>query len=659
MHRVDPDAPTIEAVADGGTDGASTSWNEIQKLIIPVNFRGGFIIRNATASTRTKRLDNADNSTTIGEALTALMGDTVTVTDSETPGVAFIEFNGDTLAGKDQPLLSIEVVDAPPGDVTISIPLDQPAMRARMRPLKDLANVPFELAFDFVASQAAESDPDAPAQREKSSGLKVNLTREVAWNDLDIIPEIEWTRPPKDRTLLHWSADQVATGVQHYIRAIGDGAALSIDIAHNLGTQNLLPTSVVEQATGKEFQQVYTSPGSGQFSVTILDDNSVRITFGSAPATNAMRATISAAIPVAQWAGHTHDTAQISRDGEALNDILDSLGSRVANLESLYPSTKPGLVTQASGIANMLPMLQEVLFLDGSNSTVFNAITKVKVARGKVDDVTSSEVFVEQSGIDESQLGSPAPYLLPAIHNNSPVNVTALPTPTAGGLWKNNGSTNLVLKGGGMLIGADKIIRPNEYIGSDGRILYKVVRYGTTNSYYPVAFERELWRDFIDDTMLAVGRTLDGQFGLALQLFRATSNAHWLLVIEKGTAPQDTVPATTGSNLQNIVWDTTTPLLSQRLILTPLLVTRTFGVRIKNDSSGITADYMKNGVWTGNNAAAPASANFALRARLINFDTENDKAADARGWVTYQVTGPGGLDADTGNTTDKPKIVFN
>lgn len=130
---------------------------------------------------------------------------------------------------------------------------------------------------------------------------------------------------------------------------------------------------------------------------------------------------------------------------------------------------------------------------------------------------------------------------------------------------------------------------------------------------------------------------------MALQLINANSNAQWLLVIEKGTAPQDTSPATTATNLQNIVWDST-PILSQRLILTGNLQTHNFGARIKraivSSADTITLDTLLYGVWDGNNSAAPSTANFSLRARLIQFDTEDARASDARGWVTYQIIGP-------------------
>jgi hypothetical protein len=59
-------------------------------------------------------------------------------------------------------------------------------------------------------------------------------------------------------------------------------------------------------------------------------------------------------------------------------------------------------------------------------------------------------------------------------------------------------------------------------------------------------------------------------------------------------------------------------------------------------------------VWSGNNDAAPADANFAVRARLVKFDTEN--IADPRGWVGYQIIGSMET-ADDGTTETKPAMA--
>ena len=79
-------------------------------------------------------------------------------------------------------------------------------------------------------------------------------------------------------------------------------------------------------------------------------------------------------------------------------------------------------------------------------------------------------------------------------------------------------------------------------------------------------------------------------------------------------------------------------MLSQRVILSEVGVTHAFGISVARDQTGttLTAQRSLYGVWTGG-AQTPASANFALRARLIQFDTE-DSAAKAKGTVYYALS---------------------
>ncbi|MEI6493831.1 MAG: hypothetical protein WCO94_14885, partial [Verrucomicrobiota bacterium] len=270
----------------------------------------------------------------------------------------------------------------------------------------------------------------------------------------------------------------------------------------------------------------------------------------------------------------------------------------------------------------------EVLFFRGDSTKLFGA-----------------------DGVDPTQLGR-APMMLPAIHKAAATSYTAgdLPAVAAGSVWQNNSGATIDF-GRGLYGGK---VPASGFFGSDGRVLYAADHAGATTSYFPTGFERELWRIFVNDKMLRVNRTLDVQFGLALQLLNATSNAQWLLVIEKGTAPAETTPSTPAANLQNIVWSAT-PCLSQRIILTGNRQTHSFGARIKRSlvslADTITMDALLYGVWEGANSVAPSGANFALRARLIQFDTENALAADARGWVAYEVIG-----ATTGG---KPTAVIS
>lgn len=229
--------------------------------------------------------------------------------------------------------------------------------------------------------------------------------------------------------------------------------------------------------------------------------------------------------------------------------------------------------------------------------------------------------------------------MLPAVHNP---NVSAfaalpLPAPATGQVWQNNTGAALQIPGGGMIRGG--MVPAEGYFTSDGRILFRANQTDGTISYFPSAFERVLWNLYINEQMLGVGKMLKVEFGVSTQLIKATSQAQWMLVIEKGEAPSET-NGNPETNLLNVVWDTANPILKQRLILTPTATLCYAGCNVyRSTLSSITCDRILYGGLQNANAAAPSSANFALRCRLIEFDTENS-IPTARGWVVYRLVKP-------------------
>jgi len=300
-----------------------------------------------------------------------------------------------------------------------------------------------------------------------------------------------------------------------------------------------------------------------------------------------------------------------------LQAIIDSLSNRVTSLEAIVPNLGAVNSTASDSGSFTIPIstIKEVLFLSTSATSVF-----------------------ADSGVDSTKLASRAPYLLPAVHtaNVTPLSALPLPIPAVAQVWQNNTGGNLLIPGGGMIRGGSAAA--GEYFASDGRILYRANQAANTISYFPAAFDRLLWNLYINEQMLGVGKTLKVEFGVSTQVVKATSQAQWMLVIEKGEAPSE--GNTTETNLLNVVWDTANPILKQRLILTPTATLCYAGCNVYRSKLGaITCDRLLYGGLENANTAAPASANFALRARLIEFDTENS-APNARGWVAYQLVKP-------------------
>ena len=118
-----------------------------------------------------------------------------------------------------------------------------------------------------------------------------------------------------------------------------------------------------------------------------------------------------------------------------------------------------------------------------------------------------------------------------------------------------------------------------------------------------------------------------------MQLFKATSRVQYLFAIEVGSVPRQSTPAPIGVNLSDVTWNAT-PIFSQRLIIGSQTFKQSCGVAVSRSiANEFATDAMIDGAWEAG-AAAPASANFVLRARLHQFDTENS-VANARGTVRF------------------------
>ena len=609
-----PPAPAITRIQAGGADSTMT-WNEIQQLYVPPEFLGSYILTRGYG--KTQQLSNQDGIDVIQQALDAAFGAnnfTVTLPLSNKPT---IEFVGD-FSGLSEDLLVAQVQQAPGPDIAFTLTLDRAELAAMLRS-QTAVTLPLEI-------RVSGTDDSGFSGELVAFSLDITIKAPTIFADIEERPVTDWLRPVSPKTYVPFGGDNILTGQHYYRHLVGDGMATAFAVAHGLASEDVFVVVRENHSGGRQLVD------GTDYSATIDSDSQVTVTaLTGAPATNAWAVIVVSAQSVAAWASDlTVTVPQVVAGGgyPSLSDFMDDIGSRVTTLEGILPSTGPAATTsQASGITIALPTTQEVLFFRGDATKLFGA-----------------------DGVDPTQLGR-APMMLPAIHAATPTSYTTgdLPAVAAGSLWQNNSGATLDfgrgVYGGKVPIGG--------FFASDGRALFAVDHSGSTTSYFPTGFDRELWRLFINDKMLRVNRTLDVQFGLALQLAAATSNAQWMLVVEKGTAPSETTPATPATNLQNIVWDAT-PILSQRLILTGLRQTHSFGARIKRTvvsmADTFTLDTLLYGVWEGNNSAAPSSANFALRARLIQFDTENALASDARGWIASEIIGP----ADGG----KPQAII-
>ena len=595
--RVLPPAPTVTEVQVGGSDG-TFYWNEIQQMVMPPDFRGTYQFK--FGNLRTVLLSRADGPDEVTSAL-AVFGDKITATNPR-DAVARFEFGGNDFKGTPQPLLQIIVMDAPEGDLTFTLSLDKPPLAALLR-TKASVTLPLEIEIGI-------GDDSVPSGiRKEKIRTEVTIQRGMIFDMLATAAGIDWLRPVAV-DYVPFTRDQIIVGQLFWAGPIGDGTATVFPVDHNLDTDTIAAILVRENAPDGRTLVLGTD-----YTVTYGGKNSLTVTIlGTAPAAEGLALVITAAGPAAVFQQHTHTMEQIV----GLDGLLEQIGTRLTTLETFLPGTSPGIAdASVPALTITIPMADEVLFFD-------------RPAASKTLDLTALPVR--------------APYLLPAVHQAA--EAVALPTPLpsalANSLW--TAAARVLIPGTGRI--ASSYAAAGDYVASDGRILYPARRAGATTSYYPAPFERALFEFGINDDMLTLNRTLEVTFGVTAQLVHATSEAQWVLVIEQGVPVDQSDPANEDVNLQDVTWSAT-PILKKRILLTQLATLHTFGCRIKRTgATTLTADKMLYGSWSAATGAAPASANFVLRARLIEFDTKNN-VPDATGWLYQSLSSVDGGKADT------------
>ena len=435
----------------------------------------------------------------------------------------------------------------------------------------------------------------------------VKVVREQIWEEMETVQPIDWLRPPQPRDYIPFTPDQIIVGVQHYVAVFGDGEARSFSFPHNLGTEAFHLTVRENQSGGKVLDG---------FEATIASANDLTLDFAEAeppPALNSLAIVISSAGPRSAFLAHTHTMAQIL----GLLDALAGVYARLEAIEDLLPT--PNLLTRRESVSQDIEIPD---FTDVFPSARLPADFDPKsLSEGKTD-----------------KLPRPA-GLLPAIHDATVVPIAVplpRPEPSAGNVFQNTTNVPLLVPGG--LGRRGGYLDPQGYAGSDGRVWYRLTRAAQTNSFYPLDFERELFLLHINEAMWQADGRFSVEFDLELQLFVANTRAQFLIVIEAGTAPGQGTPSPVSENLADVVWQPA-PLLSQRIIISGLKLKHHFGAIIKRSLDNVISAERKLYIaWSACPAnSVPQSPGFVLRARLIQFDTENS-VRGAKGYVFAAMT---------------------
>lgn len=604
FERVLAQAPQIARITGGGDeDGLSDlDVNEVQSLTLTPGWSGVYVIKRANRQTRELGIQATPDE--IANALNAMWKDGLTrfeVTSPET-NVAYIRFVG-PLKDSPQDLLEIVVKKANPGVVTFDVSFDEAPMHTALRVLSEITTT-LEIELEVVDNPEDIENDEVAGRPITIAAQAITIRRKVNWPELETIPVTDYLRPPQPVGYTPYSGDQVLIGNQAtYVQAIGNGTAKTFSISHMRGTSNG-SIALRENTTGGRFLTPL------EYTLTVTSDNEFTLYFPSeltAPTSNQYVFCFTAAGPAGAFQAHTHEIAEIT----GLEERLAAIEGDVAALQDMAPAVSFVGDASAIGSPEALTLPDRKELFPGFFAPKFDIAAAIATGAG---------------------LRGPH-ILLPAMHDSASESVS-LPlgsvSSLSGHVIVNDDTNPITLPASPGR--RSQVVKVGEFFTSDGRVFFPVVRSGTTTSYFPREYERTGYVIPVNDPWLRAAQTLTFTFSLSTAMLKATSRMQALAVIEIGTMPSQSSPSTTATNLQDVVWNAT-PLLVHRVVLGPVVEKVGLGCQIARAANGTdwTATAIRYGK-TESAGVAPAAVNFALRARLIQWDTENS-VTDARGFI--------------------------
>ena len=606
-----PPAPTITRVVTGySNETTGVSVNEVQRLYVPPQFDSVFQIFKGTD--RTQLLSKDDGAPEIQAALvsgvaTVGSGALFLVTNPKS-NTADIEFAG-TMAGETQDLLTVVVPESPQGDLTFDLDLNTQGMLAGLRG-------DFEVTHPLTCEVGINYGTAATPDIHYITVFQQNLTVQAdgAWAGLAAAQRINWLNPPQPVNYIPFTTDQVITGIQSFTAVVTGTGPWTV--AHNLGTEAIHVTLRENISSG------YLLGNDIDFNVQTATSQSIVVTkiTGTVP-TAGWAVMISSAGPTSAFLAHTHTVAQVV----SLQDLLNSLGSRVTNLEN---NAIPFTLTSSSTttIPYEIPVTNRQSVLFSNNLGVWGQT-------GSLLEITS---------VPSAQ----APQLLPALSVTvSTAASSAIPTATTVDIVRAYTSgLNILVPRIGLIPGA-RLPSGVAHIGAEASrgLVYQVEPYGSARTYYPKPYEVPLFEIPLNDKLFKAGTKAKMQFDLYVQSKGANATGQWFCIVDVGSVTSVATPSTQSDNITGITYNAT-PILAQRLLVTGESIGHDLGVEVLATTATImNANSYAYGVWSPVSASAPSNRNFILRGRLANFDIL-DNQGDPRGWMGYALRPFSGLD---------------
>lgn len=608
--------PVFTEVRAGGADGDVT-WNEVQKLTIPPEFRGSFEIRRGYRKTAPIGLPTSGQD--IADAIAALADDDSELIVTEVQDGVLVEFTGD-MGGVNQALLTVGIVDQPVADPTFTLRTDT-AETWTLMGLADSRTGEIKVPIEIKAW--LEDEEEDEADKLYIFKQELTLTLPVDVQDRNAASEIQWNQPRGRRAVIPFTPGHVQIGNRSYSVSIGDESETQFTINHNLNAA-ALQISVRENATDG---RLLTAPTD--FNISFDDDNALTIT--PQPDTNGVLGNDVWLVTITMadesvYEAHGHVIEEVT----GLRDELDALGAAITDLQALVPT---------GALSSRDVALGATIF-----ESILAPISESYPGRVSMDLTPYESLSTVPPGSLPRDGG-----LLPAAHDATATDIESavLPDLDPNEVYVNATEEDIVVPGAGGRRGIT--LRPGQAIAADEARWYRVSQEDAAEtSWYPTDFERELFVIAVNDKQLIAKRTAEIRIGFEVALMSrrqadrgrylwdTTKNtvAQWEVVIEHGAFTSEASPSTTGKNIKAITWSTT-PILAETIQLTSTTSLHSFGVRIVRDSAGeITSEQIRYGA-SAAGGSAPASANFALRARLRRFDIL-DGIADPKGVILFR-----------------------
>ena len=415
------------------------------------------------------------------------------------------------------------------------------------------------------------------------------------------------------------------------------GAAIDITSA-GTGTHTV---TVADGTTDVVFVEVWEAAGlmrrvsPEDYTVAITTADSITVSaFASTPTAGQYRVIVQTAGRPATYQAHTHTIPEVS----GLQAALDAVNARLLALESRIASGPARVpISTISGVfATWRPDPVQIAY---PLSTKRRALLTPWPAQ--IKGLLAFKVGTKP--LIRPRVGS----LLPAVHDAAAENLSTL-TPAfpalgnyVGRVFENNTGTTKAVPGRGGR--ATDYCLAGEHLACDGNAWYVVEKQESRtgpnplpstseppttwavaeSTWYPRQFVQELFCFPVSASLLGLRRIFDFPFALEAALLAANTKAQVVLELRFGQRASATTPGTPGENLEEINW--ADPSLVQRIELSGQSVVHPFGIRVTREvdagsESGDRLTCIATAYGLEEIVAPPASAEFWVQARILNFD---------------------------------------